>query len=400
MTARGCAFLALVAAVPLLACGADGAGREVVARDSAGVRIVESSGSRWGAEDAWRLGEPALTIGRREGEEAYLFHGIAGAKRLSDGRIVVADAASNQLRFFDAEARFLGAVGRAGDGPGEYRFMSALAVLAGDTLAVTDLAGITILDPDGAYARTIRMGMAGERMAHALGLLAGGAILGASGSRGFGPADAGTVIRDTLRFYAFRPDGAFVREVVALPGAERWGLAAGGRYSFPYVPFAGGPVWAAGRDHFHVGTGVDADLRVYGEEGGLERVSRWEVPARQVTDEDRAALRSHLLASARTDNARRRDETFLAEAPQAERMPRYQAAVVDAEQNVWLERYRAPWEAGPIWDIIDPGGAWLGAVETPPRFEIRQIGPDFVLGTWRDEADVAYVRVYALMKPE
>ncbi len=40
----------------------------------------------------------------------------------------------------------------------------------------------------------------------------------------------------------------------------------------------------------------------------------------------------------------------------------------------------------------------LGVVETPPRFQISQIGSDFMLGRWRDELGVEHVRMYELLK--
>ena len=47
--------------------------------DSAGVRIVESSGPAWSAGAGWRLGtEPTLTIGAVTGDPNYLFQGSVG----------------------------------------------------------------------------------------------------------------------------------------------------------------------------------------------------------------------------------------------------------------------------------------------------------------------------------
>jgi hypothetical protein len=37
-------------------------------------------------------------------------------------------------------------------------------------------------------------------------------------------------------------------------------------------------------------------------------------------------------------------------------------------------------------------------VNMPPNFTANEIGADYLLGLWRDEADVQYVRVYALEK--
>ena len=45
--------------------------------------------------------------------------------------------------------------------------------------------------------------------------------------------------------------------------------------------------------------------------------------------------------------------------------------------------------------IVEHEGAGL-----PPRFQPLDIGPDYVLGLWRDADDVEQVRLYGLVKPE
>ena len=48
--------------------------------------------------------------------------------------------------------------------------------------------------------------------------------------------------------------------------------------------------------------------------------------------------------------------------------------------------------------VFDSIGTLLGEVEAPLGFEPYHIGDDFLLGTWRDELDVEYVRLYSLHK--
>ena len=59
--------------------------------------------------------EPTLSIGVEEGEEPYMLSRLAGAVRLSDGRIVLANRATDQVRWFDRDGRFLYAANRAQD---------------------------------------------------------------------------------------------------------------------------------------------------------------------------------------------------------------------------------------------------------------------------------------------
>ena len=106
--------------------------------DSAGVRVVESSGPAWSAGAGWRLGtEPTLTIGAVTGDLNYLFQGISHVLRLEDGTIVVADRGANELRLFDAAGGFIRSLGGPGEGPGEFQLLNEVWT-RGDTILVSD----------------------------------------------------------------------------------------------------------------------------------------------------------------------------------------------------------------------------------------------------------------------
>ena len=71
---------------------------------------------------------------------------------------------------------------------------------------------------------------------------------------------------------------------------------------------------------------------------------------------------------------------------------------MDAEENLWVGEYRRPGDTEPRWRVFSPTGAYLGLVETPERFRIYEIGPDYILGRWSDELDVEHIRMYPLVK--
>lgn len=87
----------------------------------------------------WTLGaEPTLHIGVLEGDEAYQLHDVRDALRLPDGRIVVANQGTREVRTYAADGQFLGASGEDGDGPGQWRAISNVHPVQGDTLLVVD----------------------------------------------------------------------------------------------------------------------------------------------------------------------------------------------------------------------------------------------------------------------
>ncbi len=92
--------LPLLLTLLLAACGdARGGASLATVRDSAGIRIVESSGGTWEEGEAWRVAaQPALEIGMAEGPPAYLLDQVHGARRLSNGEMVIANGGSGELR--------------------------------------------------------------------------------------------------------------------------------------------------------------------------------------------------------------------------------------------------------------------------------------------------------------
>ena len=144
-------FRVILAVAPLSAINVTSIYAQHV-RDSAGITIVENARPTWSAAEVLRLaGSPVLVIGTRV-EAPYELSRVAGTVQLTDGRIVIADGASLELRFFDATGTFIRSVGRSGDGPGEFRRMERLVRLPGDTLAVVSMfATISYFTSDGEF---------------------------------------------------------------------------------------------------------------------------------------------------------------------------------------------------------------------------------------------------------
>ncbi|TVP43049.1 MAG: 6-bladed beta-propeller [Gemmatimonadales bacterium] len=87
--------------------------------------------------------ERVITFGEKTGP-GYVGTPIGVVER-SDGTWVLADREDqNRLKVFGADGSFLRSVGRAGDGPGEFRTINHLGLLDGDTIEVYDLGGLRI----------------------------------------------------------------------------------------------------------------------------------------------------------------------------------------------------------------------------------------------------------------
>jgi hypothetical protein len=132
------ARLALVAAI-VVGCGPDGDG--VVA---AGLPVLS-------------LEEPVLEIGAVDGPEERVFAAIESVVRLPDGTVAVSDAGATRISLFDADGAFLRSWGRQGDGPGEFRSLSRIYALGGDSLMAAErFSGrLAVYDLDGDLGRLL-----------------------------------------------------------------------------------------------------------------------------------------------------------------------------------------------------------------------------------------------------
>jgi hypothetical protein len=100
---------------------------------------------------------PSFDVGRAEGAPGHELYRVTGAVRLADGRVVVANSGTSQLRFFDSTGRYLSSAGRRGGGPGEFTGNLKLLPYQGDSLLVWDarLLRFSLFEASGKFVRTL-----------------------------------------------------------------------------------------------------------------------------------------------------------------------------------------------------------------------------------------------------
>jgi hypothetical protein len=371
-------------------------------RDSAGVEIVENSGRRWPDGAGWRLADsPTLDIGVVEGDAAYQLFNVAGALRLSDGRIVVANSGTSELRFFDASGAFLSSSGRKGSGPGELQDVLWIERLAADSIIAYDyrLRRTSVFDPHGRFVRSFDL--------HFIDQLGGfptlvapftdGSLLVALEQAFVGEREPG-LRRDTTLYVRCDMEGALLDTLGVFPGGTSYSFQEGDAWVGGGVVFGRFAQSAVRDSGFYYGSSDSYEVGYYALDGTLQRLIRLDRPNLQVTPEDIELYTRESLARARDERRRQIRERMYARMPWPDVMPAYDEFMTDAEDNLWIAEYRRPGDEQPRWTVFDPAGTMLGVVETPPRFRIFQIGSGFVLGRWSDELDVEHVRMYRLLK--
>jgi hypothetical protein len=79
-----------------------------------------------------------LSEGQAEGQEEYMFGGIASLAVDDSGEIYVADWRAMQIRVFDQDGKFLRTIGRQGQGPGEFTGIQSIQITPHKELMLHD----------------------------------------------------------------------------------------------------------------------------------------------------------------------------------------------------------------------------------------------------------------------
>jgi hypothetical protein len=371
--------------------------------DSGGIQIVESSGYSWPDGHGWRLSDqPTLDIGLLEGDPAYEFFRIVGARRLTDRRVVVADAGAFEIRYYDSSGSHLLSTGREGGGPGEFGGILSMTSTSEDTLLVHDWSNrrISYFDPSGAFARSVQLRFLTESGGFPMIVEPfedGTVLVGVRTSLGSGEFETG-MSRDEIVYLRCDPDGALMDTLAVRPGGEMQRLAQENLRIVGDRPFGRYPQYAVFGSGFFHGSSDSYEIESIDKTGRLLRSVRRPVPNMEVTSADIEAYKQEQIENAGDERRRQISQMLLDAVTFPDVYPAYGSFLADADGNLWVAAYRRPGDDQPRWTVFDRDGRALGEVQTPERFGIFQIGTDFVLGRWTDELDVQHVLMFALLK--
>lgn len=97
---------------------------------------------------------PEVRIGTSESDPRHQFAVIGDAVTLADGRIAVLDVGARIVRLYGRDGRWQRDLGRAGDGPGEYREPVALSAAGSAVLILDNTGRLLVHHADGRDGRT------------------------------------------------------------------------------------------------------------------------------------------------------------------------------------------------------------------------------------------------------
>lgn len=402
------ASLTLVSSACSVGSSNGGSGHAV--RDSAGIRIVENYSPSWSEGEEWRIGpEPAVSIGVAEGEPEYQLFQVSDATRLEDGRIAIVNSGTKEVRVFDPGGLYVETVGGEGDGPGEFRYPFKIARAALDTVRVFDGAypGSVSLFDNTAFIERTTLDRAGLEAAFPGWFAEGGdllpdgtLLLGLHNQANAGPSPAGA-FRIENGWTRMTADGSRIDTVGFFPGYENFGYESEGRMTGNALPFGANTFVVAGGNPVRV---FVADSRVYeirglSDDGALRTLIRRDYPPRQVTADDISGWEAqyHGFLDQVPEAQRGRFLEYLDVVEYPDTKPVLGILKVDLEGNLWVgDTDRAG--DGQSMSVFSPEGVWRGHVTLPPTLRIFEVGPDYVLGSTRDELGIETVALHELAK--
>jgi hypothetical protein len=350
-----------------------------------------------------RWGETRLTrdlvIGRAEGPGEYLFGRIGAIVQQPDGTVLIADTQVPVIRRYDAAGSYMHDIGRAGEGPGEYRRVGGVGLLPSNDIAVWDSRArrVSIFRVGGEFVRDFSV----------------------EGTSAFAIDDLGNVfLRKTVvdnedpdghprRTYLKYTSTGDLIETIPLPSDKPdstqfvFTTRQGSLPNFTKQTLTA----LDARGYLVVGYTSRYEIEVRRGDGVVLRFEHaWE-PVRIKAEEKE--LWENRLAGAANWARERGEPVDFAAVPAFK--PAFFDLVVGGDATIWVRRYgeafhrerpdhppesRNPpftWWEYPAWDVFDEQGSFLGSIELPYDTSIREFHGDYVWCVQPDknEEDIA-----------
>jgi hypothetical protein len=387
----------LIVAMLAAACAPGESGPAVIARDSAGIRIVElNADAITGTIDltsapSWSVG------GDDEVPGALTLFAVSDLTLASDDELLIAEASTQQvIRVRLADGRFE-RFGGAGDGPLEFRGLRQVYATRPEHFAAYDARRrrFVELGPDGALvAETAVPLVQTGAIEYLQPLAAGGFVLGSIS--GFGPPGQANRYRGRSPIVRIREGTLDTLTVV--PGKEMFtGELLGG------VVYGATSIVAGTPDGVWLGDTARPEVGFWSGSGAQGTIVRWRTrEPRAIGRAERDALWA-LLAAAVPKEERAAFQAAQSQIPFADTMPAFGTLVADGAGRVWIgspvgperEMLNTRWPAQ-RWIVVDPSLPVVFRAQTPEGFRLIEAAADYVVGVFEDELGRESVRLYPI----
>lgn len=356
------------------------------------------------------------TLSRPQVEFSREFSDVGAVRELRDGRVIVVDARELIVLILDPRTQSATTIGRAGEGPGEYRWPSKLFPLAGDSTLLQDAAAgrLMIITPDGKAGGFLdpnrsdgdtiatRINRFFVRAGDGRGLLYGEAQpirIGANGVAELADHSAierfevSTRKRDTVALRPVRHDanarlvgGMVITQprIQPFPAWEHWAISSEGRIAFvnhePYrVDFVGN----------------DGKV-VQNEPIPFDRVRVDDALKKQYREERERPSMAMMYTKGGGSTMQLMSRPFREPPSWPEFLPPFLgSSIFGPDGLLWIPRAVAAGKP-PLYDIVDGNGRLVERVQLPQRTKLVGFGVRTVFVVRIDDDGLQYLQRHAL----
>lgn len=370
---------------------------DTVVRDSAGMIIVENLGT--GAVEEWWIDSmPFIQLGDIGINTDMGLFNVVGGHRWRSGEVVVANAGTYELVFYDRNGHRAFTAGRRGGGPGEFLAINWMGAVD-DSLFVFDSRSdrLSVFSPNGTFSRSFALKPVGGRTpSKAFGFFANGDFFAAVPlvTEAFAPSEEPIRVHSVLVRYDREgnivsitdtvPDSEhFVQNVPpVLGGVAYWDRAFGLKASV--VPVENGYFYGDG-ERFEI---TYSDLT-----GRVLRVIRRIHELIPVSPRHVEVYKERQLRNL-TPALRSVAELVLNDMPFPATLPTYSSLAVASDGWLWVESYRVGRSDPAEWTIFDGEGRLRGRIRFQLSLNILEIGKDYILTVYTTSEDEELIYVY------
>ena len=336
--------------------------------DSAGIEIVENPVPEHAVGEFWTFDTvPEIVLGGSEdlsalaNDSTQLIWEVVGLARLEDGRIAVLSSMGKQLLLFEPSGALSRTIGRAGEGPGEFRGPEWLQYLPPDTVVVWDyyMTSISYFDTAGNLLRERRVDQARLREAGA----SGEAFVRPLPDGAFVVSVAGGPDNETTEVKAWNPRASTLQTLRSRVGNYA-------RIDDSYGTHVRGPSAdiTAGGDppSVYLSARGKNEIRQFSLDGVLVRIIRRTTDAIPVTDRAHRNILERAFRSWEAAGSTAPRDIIAQMYEKEESHPPIADLIVDPEGYLWVREWSDS-ESGIAdqWSVFNPEGRWLGALPLP-----------------------------------
>ncbi|MEJ7811839.1 MAG: 6-bladed beta-propeller [Gemmatimonadaceae bacterium] len=364
--------------------------------------------SPWSASAAQATRQPpartarlVLEIGEDMGGDEYTFSRLTRVAAARGGRIYALDMADKTVKVYDPSGKFLRAIGREGQGPGEFNAPAELR-LDDSTLTVTDFMQrrASTFTLDGTHLRTRSFpSLANGEFINTVLEVRGGALLGISSvgaSSGPGPVPQN---RSYVHVTVHRPPTPHVDTLASIRSTVvTWYHARG--FGVFESGFGDGGAWAlAGDSLLAVVDGYTGAVRWFAFDGRgvhLVRSGSLGQRGRPVTPQDMAGIETRWRERYKKSDLAKAEVKFSGAPTHWSVATR---AVLGDDGALWVggpPSGAMPSGRTAVWSVFAPGATTPYPVALPADFTLTAVRAGRAYGYAQSDLDAPVVRVYEL----